>query len=283
MSIENGLPDLRGLEGTDAASEESRLAAGEAWFTTEIAGLQFHSYGRVDELTGERIIPQLGERLSLVREPANSHDENAIQVWWKNGHMLGHLPRYCAAELAPLLDAGVAARAYVHQPGDGEAWSMRALVVGPAGARFHESTIHHVVREALGPSKAEQRRARRFEARAAANADNAKARRRIRLHQAVETLLGAAFDPDLPAVGEDCTIHDLQEALRCSDYVPVKIARSVGIEAYRMRHSTYRLRMTTELDAALRAWAGKPRVRGRVSPSSLYVPGIYPERQEQPW
>jgi len=283
MSIENGLPDMRGLDGTEAASVESRLAAGEPWFTTELAGLQFYSYGRMDELTGERILPAAGDRLSLVREPANQHDANAIQVWWRNAHMLGHLPRYCATELAPHLDAGVAARAYVINTGDGEAWSLRALVVGPAGARFHENTIHHVAREALGPSKAEQRRARRFEARAAANADSAKARRRTRLLQAVETLLGAPFDPDLPAVGEECTIHDLQEALRCSDYVPVKIARSVGIEAYRMRHHSYRLRMTPELDAALRAWAGQPRVRGRVSPSALYVPGIYPERQEQPW
>ncbi|WP_267358612.1 MULTISPECIES: HIRAN domain-containing protein [unclassified Methylobacterium] len=283
MSIDNGLPDMRGLAGTDAASEESRLAGGEAWFTTEIAGLQYHSYGRTDELTGERVIPLPGDRLSLVREPANPHDANAIQVWWKNGRMLGHLPRYCASELAPLLDDGVAARAYVMQPGDGEAWSLRALIVGPAGAGFHESTIRHVVREALGPSRADQRRARRFEARVAANADRAKCGRKLRLQQAVETLLGAPFDPDLLAVGEECTVRDLQEALRCSDYVPVKIARSVGIEAYRMRHHTYRLRMTSELDAALRAWAGQPRVRGRICPSSLFVPSVYPDRQEQTW
>jgi hypothetical protein len=42
-----------------------------------------------------------------------------IQVWWRNSHMLGHLPRYVASEIAPLLDAGVAARAYVGRPAAG--------------------------------------------------------------------------------------------------------------------------------------------------------------------
>ncbi|MEE7462215.1 hypothetical protein MFUR16E_13430 [Methylobacterium fujisawaense] len=117
--------------------EAPALLAAEPWFASEIAGLQFYDYGKLDELTGERVLPLPGDRLHLVREPANPHNENAVQVWWRNSHMLGHLPRYTALRIAPLLDAGAAARAYVHHPGDGEAWSLRALVVGPAAETIH--------------------------------------------------------------------------------------------------------------------------------------------------
>lgn len=76
-----------------------------------IAGLQFYRYDAPDEFIGS-VRPKPGDRLQLVRDPANPHDANAVQVWFHNGqHMLGHLPRGLAASLAPVLDAGEALRA----------------------------------------------------------------------------------------------------------------------------------------------------------------------------
>jgi hypothetical protein len=46
-----------------------------------------------------------GDRLSLVREPANSHDSNAIRLEWQ-GHMLGYVPRRDNADLARQMDLG---------------------------------------------------------------------------------------------------------------------------------------------------------------------------------
>jgi hypothetical protein len=48
---------LPGLDGTDVAVEAAALAAGEPWFSSEVAGLQFYAYGTTDEMTGEPVIP----------------------------------------------------------------------------------------------------------------------------------------------------------------------------------------------------------------------------------
>lgn len=48
---------------------------------------------------------QPGERLTLVREPDNKHDPNAIRVEHQKS-MLGYIPREWARSLAPALDAG---------------------------------------------------------------------------------------------------------------------------------------------------------------------------------
>ena len=42
----------------------------------------------------------------LVRNPANEHDTNAVEVHQPAVGMLGHLPRDIAARVAPWLDAG---------------------------------------------------------------------------------------------------------------------------------------------------------------------------------
>jgi len=53
-------------------------------------------------------IPRLrpGQQLRVEREPTNKYDPNAISLHIFN-QKLGHLPRGLAAELAPLMDAGV--------------------------------------------------------------------------------------------------------------------------------------------------------------------------------
>jgi hypothetical protein len=83
---DDAVPDLRGYEDTDVAVEVPALNTGAPWFGSEVAGLQFNAYGRCDDLTGERIMPRLGDRLHLVRDPENPHDANAVGVWWRNAH-----------------------------------------------------------------------------------------------------------------------------------------------------------------------------------------------------
>jgi hypothetical protein len=46
-----------------------------------------------------------GDRLTLVREPSNPHDANAIRIEWQ-GRMLGYVPRRDNADLARQLDRG---------------------------------------------------------------------------------------------------------------------------------------------------------------------------------
>lgn len=48
---------------------------------------------------------RVGDRLALVREPANRHDRNAIRVEW-NGRKLGYVPRAENRAAARALDAG---------------------------------------------------------------------------------------------------------------------------------------------------------------------------------
>ena len=47
-----------------------------------------------------------GERVSLVREPRNPHDPNAIRVDNCVGEQIGHIRRQQAAALTPLIDGG---------------------------------------------------------------------------------------------------------------------------------------------------------------------------------
>lgn len=264
---DTGLPDLTGLEGTEAAAESERLAAGEPWFATELAGLQYYAYGRLDELTGERVIPLPGDRLHLVREPENPHDSHAVQVWWRNSAMLGHLPRTVAAEVAPLLDAGVAARAYVHTPGDGEAWSMRALVVGPAAEPFWARYIEHVAWRALGASAEDYERAERLAERAERTRELMVLHRRRRLRAAVETLLTVPCDVELPPPYDNGKVEvgGIARVLRCSESTVVRIAAKHSVRIG--RYDAF-VALTPALEAELKAWARKPRRTPEKIPAS---------------
>jgi hypothetical protein len=53
-----------------------------------------------------------GDRLTLVREPANPHDSNAIRIEW-GGRMLGYVPRRDNADLARQLDRGARVEARI--------------------------------------------------------------------------------------------------------------------------------------------------------------------------
>lgn len=135
--------DLAAFTDSDLALEQE--LDGQFWAVTDVAGLQYYRYGRHDELVG-RIIPKAGDRLSLMRRPANPRDDNAVEVWWRNSFHLGHLPCGVAASVAPGMDGGQALRAYVLDGGNGEAWSMHILLVGPAAHELHGERLRHVAR-----------------------------------------------------------------------------------------------------------------------------------------
>jgi len=106
---------------------------GTKWCTDPIAGLQFYKYDKPDPLTGEPLRPRPYERLQLIRRPDNPEHGNAIEVWMRNAqHRLGHVSWELADDLAPGMDAGRDLRAYALNEGDGEAWSVRMVLVGAA-------------------------------------------------------------------------------------------------------------------------------------------------------
>ncbi|BAQ47584.1 MULTISPECIES: HIRAN domain-containing protein [Methylobacterium] len=123
--------NIPGIETTALWDELISIKIGQPWTEAPIAGLQYYDYAQPG-LSGEPISPALGDRLVLVRAPNNANDCNAVEVWWRNSIRLGHLPRELAAEVAPRLDAGELARAYVTSTGNGEPWSAWILLVGEA-------------------------------------------------------------------------------------------------------------------------------------------------------
>jgi hypothetical protein len=64
-----------------------------------LAGFQYHA--------GKKLWPQMqvGDALTLVREPDNRHDARAVRVEWQ-GHKIGYVPRRENADVARMLDAG---------------------------------------------------------------------------------------------------------------------------------------------------------------------------------
>jgi len=64
-----------------------------------LAGFQYHA--------GKALWPQMqvGDSLTLVREPDNSHDAKAVRVEWR-GHKIGYVPRRENADVARFMDGG---------------------------------------------------------------------------------------------------------------------------------------------------------------------------------
>jgi hypothetical protein len=90
-----------------AGSGWAQRAAGEILVQSSLAaGLRHHEA----KLVWERL--QAGDELTLVREPHNPHDANAVRVDW-NGHTLGYLPAQDNTAVARQLDRGNALRARI--------------------------------------------------------------------------------------------------------------------------------------------------------------------------
>ena len=64
-----------------------------------LAGFQYHA--------GKTLWPQMqvGDVLTLIREPDNPHDAKAVRVEWR-GHKIGYVPRRENADVARFMDGG---------------------------------------------------------------------------------------------------------------------------------------------------------------------------------
>ena len=78
-----------------AQSSEARMLVQ----SSPLAGFQYYQGKRLwDEM-------KVGDQLTLVREPDNPHDANAVRVEWR-GHRLGYVPRRENAAVARHMDRG---------------------------------------------------------------------------------------------------------------------------------------------------------------------------------
>ena len=87
------------LAGVFPAGAEERGAAEIVVQVSLTAGLRYHDAKAVWDQMKE------GELLTLVREPKNPYDVNAVRVDW-NEHTLGYIPRTENAAVARQIDRG---------------------------------------------------------------------------------------------------------------------------------------------------------------------------------
>ncbi|MEI7430599.1 MAG: HIRAN domain-containing protein [Betaproteobacteria bacterium] len=67
--------------------------------SSPLAGSQYYAVNSVWQEI------QLGNRLTLIREPQNRHDRNAVRVEWQ-GRQLGYVPRAENRAVARAMDSG---------------------------------------------------------------------------------------------------------------------------------------------------------------------------------
>lgn len=94
-----------------------------ARFNTKVVGVTFENRQSVLSTL------EAGVELSLVREPNNEYDSNAISVRLQNGIQLGFLNRHLARRIAPVMDEGVEYDA-----------AVSSVTGGPAENREHQDT-----------------------------------------------------------------------------------------------------------------------------------------------
>ena len=73
-----------------------------------LAGFQYHA--------GKKLWPQMqvGDALTLTREPDNAYDAKAVRVEWQ-GHKIGYVPRRENADVARFMDGGQALVARINR------------------------------------------------------------------------------------------------------------------------------------------------------------------------
>ncbi|MDH4149635.1 MAG: HIRAN domain-containing protein [Betaproteobacteria bacterium] len=71
-----------------------------------LAGFQYYEGKGLWEMM------RVGDTLTLVREPQNRHDANAVRVEWR-GEMLGYVPRRENSDVARQMDHGAAVKARI--------------------------------------------------------------------------------------------------------------------------------------------------------------------------
>lgn len=246
--------------------ERPRLDAGEPWCVTQLAGLQFYDYD-APGLADAPIRPEAGDRLGLTRRPDNRADRNAVEVWLRNEHMLGHLPRDLAAQVAPHLDRGASLRAYALGPGTGRAWSVRALLVGTPVVEEHGAWLRALANETEWRlQRAERAAEERRRAEGEAFARDQERGRLERLAQAVRAFERVPLDPALaPSVGEAHAMDVLAERLGLSERRLWRLVLGAGAclttRKWSRRARPLRVVITPALRAALLAWCAAPTSR----------------------
>lgn len=85
-----------------AAAQQARVLVQ----SSPLAGYAFHAAPAVWAQL------KVGDALTLVREPDNPHDRNAVRVEWQ-GQQLGYLPRLENPAIAAELDRGTAVEARI--------------------------------------------------------------------------------------------------------------------------------------------------------------------------
>ncbi|HTY04005.1 MAG TPA: HIRAN domain-containing protein [Rhodocyclaceae bacterium] len=89
--------------------------------SSPLAGFQYHEAGE--------LWPQLrvGDALTLVREPENPHDRNAVRVEWR-GRVLGYLPRAENRSVAAEMDNGTVVSGRIAQLRESQNPWLRLLI-----------------------------------------------------------------------------------------------------------------------------------------------------------
>lgn len=139
-NINDDIFDILSYADTPLFHEHGLADGLEFWATSEVAGLQYYSYNKEDELVG-RVVPNVGDTINIMRRPDNTADSNACEIWWRNSFLLGHLPRDVAYYLAKGLDNGKSIKCYVINSGNGSKWSMQVIVIGSAVEKLHTKRI----------------------------------------------------------------------------------------------------------------------------------------------
>jgi len=84
---------------------------------SQLAGFQYHA--------GKALWPQMqvGDALTLVREPDNPYDANAVRVEWQ-GQKIGYVPRRENTDVARFMDRGQPLEARIARLAEGrDPWS----------------------------------------------------------------------------------------------------------------------------------------------------------------
>lgn len=117
--------------------------APEVLLVAHIAGYQYHAGPRLEH----RLSP--GQRLALVREPANPHDPLAVRLD-RQGEKLGYVPRPDNAEIALRLDAGEVLTARITEvERDAEPWRRVGFVVAAQASQALRAKIEAEAKQSM--------------------------------------------------------------------------------------------------------------------------------------
>jgi len=98
--------------GVWAQPLHAQIAAHILLQDSPLAGFQYHD--------GKKLWPQMrvGDALTLIREPDNTYDANAVRVEWQ-GHKIGYVPRRDNADAARFMDSGQVLVARINRLAEG--------------------------------------------------------------------------------------------------------------------------------------------------------------------